>query len=190
MRHLVFDVESIGLHGEHFAVGWVIYDHGKLVENDWVACPSTFASGTAEGRRWIEQNLPEDVIDPPIGPHLVANTRGVREAFWHLWSKERNNGTKIWADVAWPVEARFLIACIEDGREAEVDPRTLTIPPTDREFQGPYPVLDIRTIYSMCANPPSYPEMRGPVHHPMYDAWRSAELLLLMLEQGTTIRRQ
>lgn len=36
---LVFDVESNGLDGPAFAVGWVVTDHGKVVKEGFLRCP-------------------------------------------------------------------------------------------------------------------------------------------------------
>ncbi len=49
----VFDVESIGLHGEGFAVGWVVVgETGATYEESYLACLPGAARGSV-GRRGV-----------------------------------------------------------------------------------------------------------------------------------------
>ena len=49
MLKLVFDVESIGLHGEGWAVGFVLLGHdGETLKEGYFACPQESALGSPE----------------------------------------------------------------------------------------------------------------------------------------------
>lgn len=185
MRALVFDVESVGLQGEGFAVGWVVIEGGKIVDEGWCACPHHKAKGSTEGRKWVDENVPKGVLAPDRH-HVRPSPRQVRDSFWEVWDRERKLGTTLWADCAWPVEARFLIACIEDARQAS--PKFLgssNLPYTLRCWDGPYPLHEISTIRraaGLAGGEVSSHESRAqseyPAHHPLHDACQSARLLL------------
>lgn len=167
MIYMVFDVESIGLHGEGFAVGWVVVQQDG-VELDWgrLACDPNAAAGAHEGRVWIANNV------PTILP--THNTpRAIRETFWGWWQAWKKRGAILAADVAWPVEARFLAACVDD------DPET-------RSGQGPYPLVDISSVRLAAGFDPTDAEPRQrdelPEHDPLADARQSARLLLIALD--------
>jgi len=50
MRILSFDVESVGLHGQGFAVGWVVLQDGQEVSSGYAACPIDAAKGARSDR--------------------------------------------------------------------------------------------------------------------------------------------
>lgn len=158
-----FDVESIGLHGEGYAVGWVRFYRGEEVEHGVFACPPEAARGTDSDREWCAKNI------PPIPP-THATPREVREAFWQLWREANHvHGAMLVADCAWPVEARFLAACVDDRPEV-------------RCWQGPYPLHDVATARLMAGLDPladarRYPE-ELPKHDPVCDARQSGRLFL------------
>ena len=57
-KYMIFDVESIGLHGEGFAVGYVVVNgDGKTLEEGMFVCDPDEAQGTPVNRRWIEDIL-------------------------------------------------------------------------------------------------------------------------------------
>ena len=162
---MVFDVESIGLHGEGFAVGWtVVRELGK----------TPLAEGIAVSR--TDDPLPQWVVENVL-PHLPAPThdtaRKVRDAFWAVWARWREEGARLAADVAWPVEARFLAACVDDD-------------PAAREWSGPYPLIDISSVCLAVGHDSLAADERWPselpVHNPLADARQSARLLLEALE--------
>ena len=81
MRMMVFDVESVGLHGEGFAVGWVVItESGEVVEERRLSCDPAHAAGSDEGRAWVALNVPPLPITSPTPEHL-------RTAFWEAWRK-------------------------------------------------------------------------------------------------------
>ena len=55
---LVFDVESIGLHGEAFAVAGGVYADGIRQTEFCFSCPPEEARGDDTDRAWISANVP------------------------------------------------------------------------------------------------------------------------------------
>jgi len=161
--YLVFDVESDGLHGEGFAVGWVAIEPDRvggvpiLWEDGIAVAPAPTANA------WIREN---------VLPHLPEPThpdaRSVRDAFWRVWDHWSAKGARLAADVAWPVEARFLAACVDDA-------------PATRAWSGPYPLIDISSVRLAAGKDPLGEEARLaeelPAHNPLADARQSARLL-------------
>src|SRR5262249_27803998 len=159
-KYLVFDVESARLHGEGFAVGWVV------VEADGVdGVPILWEDGIAiapapECSAWVRET---------ILPHLPGPThpdaRALRDTFWATWESWKGRGALLAADVDWPVEARFLAACVDDDPEA-------------REWGGPYPLIDIASVRLGAGLDPLGDEARLPeelpAHNPLADARLSA----------------
>ena len=172
--YMVFDVESIGLHGEGFAVGYVVVhaetwnelDHGLL------ACLPSSARGEDDDRQWVAENV------PPIAPNCADQTRVVRGVFWKEWLLWRDQGAWLAADVAWPVEARFLAQCVDDE--------------PSRSWEGPYPLIDIASVRFAAGLDPLATELRlaneTPPHNPLADARQSARLFWEALQ--TTPRAQ
>lgn len=167
----VFDVESIGLHGEGYAVGWVVVgETGATYEESYLACLPGAASGTASSREWVEKNIPQIPI--------THNTpRAVRDAFWLIWQLWKRNGAVLVADCCWPVEARFLAQCVDDS-------------PQTREWEGPYPLHDVASVLLARGEDPLATRERLhtelPQHHPLKDAKQSARILLSALVPANT----
>lgn len=172
MLVVVFDVESVGLHGEGFAVGAVVVDtlNGATLDEFYAASETSepLLMANPETLGWLEAN---------VLPHLWPtheHTREVRDAFWQFWRTWAGRGAKLLADCAWPVEARFLAACVDDDAES-------------REWQGPYPLLDLAPILWAQGIDPTGAFDRTPSelpqHHPLNDARQSARLLLEALKR-------
>ena len=168
---MVFDVESVGLHGEGFAVGWVVVDRrGSELSCGLAACNPADADGDDEGRPWVEEHGPADIFPPAdeYGPMWV------REQFWDAWRAWSSRGDVVLvADCAWPVEARFLARCVDDSREA-------------RFWEGPYPLHDLASIRLAAGLDPlgtceRLPD-ELPAHDPLADARQSARLLIEALD--------
>ena len=160
---MVFDVESAGLHGDGFAVGWVVVQRmGLLV-------PKTLEEGIAVAPLdgdypWVRENVLA-VLPPP--DH--SSPEAVRETFWAAWKLWRGQDVLLAADVAWPVEANFLTACIAEGRG-------------QRDWDGPYPLVDIASVRLAAGLDPLAEVERladeMPAHNPLNDARQSARLLM------------
>jgi hypothetical protein len=160
---LVFDCEAVGLHGGTFAWGGVVVDRrGKSFDCDRAWCPPDLAAGTDAGRAWVAGNW-----KPPDFPPLDS-AAGVRQRFWAWWLFWKGKGAALAADCAWPVEARFLAACVDDD-------------PGAREWQGPYPLVDVGSVRLAAGLDPLGTGERLPdelpVHDALADARQSARLM-------------
>lgn len=164
----VFDVESVGLHGEGFAVGWTVQKNGEEIDYGISACEPEMAKGSPENLEWVKKNCPKINIlahDKPIR---------VRDEFWVEWEKWKAKGAIMAADCAWPVEAQFLINCVADlfGR---------------REWGGPYPLIDIGSVLFVKGINPltKFPRLENelPEHDPLADARQSARILIETLSK-------
>jgi hypothetical protein len=164
---LVFDCESVGLHGETFAVGWVVVDRsGRELAHGRAACHPDDAEGSEDGRQWVRDNVPASIW-PEAGE---CGPIWVREQFWLAWREwNAHQRAVLVADCAWPVEARFLARCVDDS-------------PRVREWQGPYPLIDVASVRLAAGLDPlaTVERLPGelPVHDPLADARQSARLLI------------
>ena len=166
---MCFDVESVGLHGEGYAVGWVVFRDGKEVDAGYAGCDSEMAGGTPADRDWINKH-----VDPHLPKHTCSKPVVVREIFWREWMRWKEEGAYLVADCCWPVEARFLVACIEDGNG-------------DRNWDGPYPLHDVASARLVAGLDPLATVDRlpneMPKHHPTADARQSGRLWLEVVEE-------
>lgn len=167
-----FDVESVGLHGEGFAVGWVVVDLGTGLEvaSGMEACDPDTADGTGVDRIWIQENIPD--IQP-----TCPNPLAVRNRFWSEWHVWKSKGAVLAADCPWPVEARFLMECIRDR--------------PDRAMDGPYPLIGIESLlWSAGMDPLGTYIRRGDEekHNPLGDARQSARVMANALKRIATWR--
>lgn len=162
---MVFDCESVGLHGETFAYGFVVVRaDGTLVEAGRAACPIHTARGGEEGRIWVRANCPDLAV-------TCLDPKDLRRLFWHSWLEWKVQGAVLLADCQWPVEARFLIACIDDA-------------PDERGWSGPYPMHELASFMVAAGMDPmaTYDRLPDePQHDPLGDARQSARLLLKAL---------
>ena len=165
--YFVFDVESVGLHGEGFAVGVAIMDAatGEIEQTAIWCCSPLTAKGYADDYEWVNKNV--DLSDVMLS-RVLPSPKEVRKAFWDYWLYWKVNGAVMAADVAWPVEARFLAACVDDN-------------PVHEKWQGPYPLIDIASVRHAAGFDPLALEERRedelPAHNPLADARQSARLL-------------
>lgn len=165
---MVFDVESVGLHGEGFSVGYVIVDtFGVEYSSGYYGCPSAIARGAKTDLEWVGANVPDN------RSHTHNSPDEVRRAFWRDWETWREQGAILVADCAWPVEARFLADCVDDSRNA-------------RTWGGPYPLHDVATARLCAGFDPLATVDRlpseEPKHDPLADARQSARLWLEALK--------
>lgn len=176
-KFFVFDVESIGLHGEGFVVGWTVVDEtGKELAFGLLHSDSWGAVGTNEDREWVIRNVPE--LDEVPEVIRCNNPKHVRDYFWSEWNKWRTEDAIMAADCLWPVEARFLNACIDDAQDAPGEYN-------HRREQGPYPLLDIGSmLFALGVDPlTKFPRLdrEQPEHNPLNDARQSARILTEMI---------
>lgn len=168
MKFMVFDVESVGLFGEGFAVGWVVVDDdmpGRTFGEAIYSCPCSAV--TVDGLsnddttwKWLTENIP----DLPVTHSMPTE---IRSAFWNDWAKRRAD-TVLVADCGWPVEARFLMDCVRD------------VP--IRRMQSPYPFIDLNGVLLARGVDPVriFDRLPNelPAHNPLNDARQTARILL------------
>ena len=166
-KFMVFDVESIGLHGEGFAVAWAVVNRdGERLGEGCLSCDPSQCDGTDESRLWVAENVPPLEVTSPTKQHL-------RNTFWHEWRYWADQGAVLVADCAWPVEANFLSACVKLNH-------------AEREWQGPYPLHDLASVLlAVGADALAVTERLPdelPAHHPLMDARQSARQLAACLK--------
>jgi hypothetical protein len=170
----VFDVESVGLYGEGFAVaGGVYLDNGACQYEFSFSCPpEEVAHPNPESDpelNWVKKNIP--VLE--VTHH---NAEGVRDAFWKEWEKARMRYRNIVmvAEVPYPVEMNFIRACLGDNW-------------ADRGELAPYPFVDIASIRLAAGFDPIATSERKPselpAHNPLADSRQSARLLAEALDK-------
>lgn len=163
--YMVFDVESIGLHGDGFAVAWCVLDkNGREIDAGCLSCNPEVASGDSDDREWVSKNVP-----PLVRTHETLPA--MRTHFWSEWLKWKGYGAVLVADCCWPVESRFLAACINDS-------------PRVRKWEGPYPLHDLASMFLMAGMDPTgshWEESDGRRHDPLNDARQSARMLRQVL---------
>lgn len=159
----IFDVESVGLHGEGFAVAGGIYINGAAQSEFRFCCPPEEAKGDDDDREWVKANVPVMEI---THRHPAA----VREAFWSEWekAKKRYPGITMAGECIWPVEAGFVARCIYQDK-------------AKRNWEGPYPFHEIASFMRAAGMDPMATYERTPSemppHEPLADARQSARLL-------------
>jgi len=190
---LVFDVESLGLHGEGFGFGYVVLENGKRVEEGQHFCPVTearfpVANMSARDFQRVTTHLNVDWmtylsdrqkedwnwVQANVVPHMPTPQHQtpleVRKEFWHIWRRWENRGATLWAEWAWPVEARFLAACVDDDINA-------------RCWTGPCPLHEIATLRRKAPHTAPRLDDEKPIHNPLADARQSARLLWEALQK-------
>lgn len=166
----VFDVESVGLHGPPFAVAGGLYQSGKrIVEFCFAAKVPDELKNILDpvDVEWVDKNVTEVVYN-------CDDLQEVRNRFWNMWEACKNAYSDVImaADCCWPVETRFLSDCVRDDK--------------DRNWRGPYPLLDISALlYSLGIDPlQSFErsESEKPAHNPLSDSRQSARLLHMAVD--------
>jgi len=160
----VFDVESVGLHGEGYAYGYVVVDReGNEIESGECACDPSLASGPDSGRVWITQNAPRLTVTKNSPREVIAS-------FVEAWKRWKGQSAIMAADCPWPVEARFLIAC-------------------DLGWDGPYPLIDVGSVVFAVGGDAigSFERLENerPAHDPLCDARQSARVLVEHLQAAS-----
>lgn len=167
-RFFVFDCESIGIHGEVFAVGGGIYNlQGKAESEFLYACHQNSVKGGPNGaedpdsRRWVQLNTPDLPITHP-------HEKALRRQFWQEWMHAKTYQCAAVTETPWPVEAGFLSRCIADDPE--------------RYWTGPYPLFDVSSILALAGFNPlfEYPRTDDemPKHNPLCDVRLTVRLLV------------
>lgn len=166
--YFVFDVESIGLHGEPYAVGYTVLDEAwQEIDSAVFACNPDNASGEADDRDWALKNI------PPI-PVNCLTIEVMLDCFWAQWMQWKAKGALMYVECGWPVEAKFLAMCI--GRNYPAS-----------KWDGPYPLHEIASFMEAAGMDPmaKYDRLpvELPVHDPLADARQSARMLSTALSK-------
>jgi len=178
-----FDVESVGLYGPPFAVGWVLMDEERR-EHDhrFLACPmeSVLATRTPisdTDLEWVRANVIKNLptVENPAYPDrpglYYANCLSLKELctkFWDAWKDARDmHGATLLTDCGFPVETNFLLT-------------VRRIIGLTSMAESPYPVLDVATALAARGLNPlgNYTRLPAeePAHNPLCDAWQSARI--------------
>ena len=170
-----FDVESLGLYGEGFAVGAVVFDDGKEVDSFFASCPvdrlDSYKDCPEETIKWLQAN-----VFPTLSEPKYQTAREVREAFWGFYQTWKHANVFV-ADCGAPVEAYFLRQCILDKHQ-------------ERIWKAPYPLHELGTLLFMRGkDPTAYYERTKeelPAHNPVCDARQSGRLWIENCQANNT----
>jgi len=163
---LSIDAETDGLYGETFAIGAAVISAGGEVLD-------TFAGKAEEGRvesAWVRENSLSHLSDLP-----AFDTREqLRDAFWAFYLQWRERCVIV-ADVPYPVEAGLLRQCVMKD-----------LP--EREFLGPFPLIDLASVLYAHGLDPLLDRMafcgrKGRRHHPLDDAIASGLCLVRVMRK-------
>lgn len=153
----VFDVESTSLHGSGFAVGAVVFNKtGNIVDKFELLSKE----GEARANDWVKTNVIPHLKDMPS----CATDRELRDAFYAFYLKYKDTA-EIWSDCNFPVETNFLSDVVRDD-------------PDGRQWNMPYPLKDISTVFDIHVDRLEYCGISGlRRHNPLDDATASAGCL-------------
>lgn len=170
---LFLDVETNGLFGEAFAVGWVLTSADGFVLREGVhSCPYFAAE---PDRKDSTPLLTEDFLKNKVLPALptpnCSTVREVRDHFFDDWlcawheAQDKKEELYIVADVPFPCETRFLNQVRQDDR---------------RGYLIVYPLLDVASVLLAKGYDPTgvYPRRENelPAHNPLNDARQSGRI--------------
>lgn len=162
---LVFDVESMGLYGTGFSVGYVFTTKdGRIIEEGLWATNRNTMWASDNDKDWVENNVPHIPITHETYKELC-------ESFWALWVRLKHMypDMTIWADCSFPVEAAFLMDCV-------------TYDEINRKWHAPYPLHELATLLFIKGKNATQHFPRNPdelpMHNPLCDARQSARILI------------
>ena len=172
-----FDVESVGLHGRPFAVGFVVVDEtGQELLEGYLACP-VMLHGIKD--QWLIENvisaLPDCAMLPAAPYANCGSEHEMLQDFWDAWTalQQQYDGIVMVTDCPWPVEAGFLSRCQQQigfGMES-----------------SPYPVLDVMSLLHTAYDTPNDDIARLPAelpaHNPVNDARHSVRIMLEVMKE-------
>lgn len=159
----VFDVESAGLYGEGFAVGYAVVDReGTLLDDGYFGAPFETVECPKHDHDWVATNVLPHLPEPNC-----KDPEEVRSRFWSEWVRWRGEATPA-ADVPYPVETAFVRACVLQRPQYQLI--------------APYPLIDVASVLLAAGDDPigTYARLPSelPAHHPTADAKQSARLMI------------
>lgn len=130
--YLIVQAQSIGLWGDIFAAGCIIFNAEQQLEEHFFSCPPDRAQGFPEDRKWVEQN----VIAQLPKTHLCYDPQEVCERIWDVWIRAKKNFTSIYCAsyLGFPISMNLFASAIMRNF-------------SHREEQAPYPFLEIDTAF-------------------------------------------
>lgn len=169
-KFLVFDVESVGLDGEGFAVGAVVVCNGKIESEFFFACDPDDAKGGEDGRDWVDKNYP--VTSDRIN---CRDAHEVRVTFSLISDLLVRQDYILVADCPHPVESKFLTDCVRSGARERA-----------------YPLIDIASMKVALGMDPLEKvdrlEREKPEHDPLCDARLTARELIGLLQEASYLQ--
>ena len=167
-----FDVESDGLFGRPFAVGWVVVN-----ENGAELSTGYLGVRCVVDNAWVVEN-----VLPAIPEPNCADEYDMLVGFWEAWKKAKMAypGIVMVTDCPFPVEAGFLLRVVRDIR------------PQITMEDSPYPIIDVASALALLREDPlaSYERLENelPEHNPVCDARQSVRLFLWCLSRSVFTR--
>ena len=137
------DVESIGLHGEGFSVGWCVMglQSFEVLALGSFQCSTTLCEGEDRDREWVVGNC--EVNEPPknirgleVAFQFFDSPKNLRKAFFTVMRLYAAQGCVFAADCPYPVETNLIHSYIKEQVKN----------PSFNSFNGPYPFLDITSM--------------------------------------------
>ena len=159
-KFLMFDVESVGLHGEGFSVGWVVMQDGKEIASAEYSCDPASVQGEDDDRAWVDDNVMSWQNCSTIHTVIHHFLDAIQECY--------KKGFAVVTDCCYPVETNFLEKCWPYMQALEM--------------QGPYPLYDVASVLATLGYDATamYSRLDGelPKHNAVTDARQSARVLL------------
>lgn len=122
---LMFDVEADGLYGKGFAVGAIVVETDGI--NTSIIDKFELMSNETITNQWVIETVLPYLGDMP----KCETNKDLRDKFYNFLRKHKD--AKVYSDCNYPVETNFLADIVKDNE-------------FEREFNMPYPLMDIATI--------------------------------------------
>ncbi len=154
------DAETLGLYGDAFCIGAVVYENGKEVDR-WVGRYEL--SVYDQVPKWVEENVLPQIQHIP---EKYITSYDMLEAFTEFWLKHR---ALVIAHIPYPVETSLFY---DLWRYDFI-----------KEDEGPYPLIDVGSMLHLegydATSVDKYLKMRGiqiegNPHDPIYDSQAAA----------------
>lgn len=169
-KFLIVDCETPGLDGQTAAVATLLVEGLRPKAGYLFRVPVDRVRGTADGHKWYRDNVSFNLELPGLvraAEHQFDTYAKLAGYFWQNWFLWQALGYKqMFADCPWPVEARFLLDCVDHQR-------------CESAFEGPYPLLDIESMVRLAGiKDEDIPRAAAlPLHNPMADCLYSLQRL-------------
>lgn len=125
-KKIFLDAESDGLYGKLLSIAVIVLDEDNVeIERNYWGLDLKKAEIKSE---WVETH-----VLPIMGQfECCENEEEMLGKFWAVWSKYKETAYVV-VDVGYPVEMRVFEKCVQMNL-------------VEREYQGPYPMIDLSSI--------------------------------------------